>query len=846
MRKRAALAPFCLLAISLIGCSGNGTVAASISAAPGTLTFTATTVGQTTTAQTVTVTDTGGLDAKLATPTISGPNASDFVISANTCTSTLAASANCGISITFTPSANGARAATLTIAGNANTQTVALTGTGNSLANVSVSPAAFTFASAPINQTAAAQSITVTNTGGTSATLGNPALIGANFTDFAISSASTCTNTIAANATCTIAITFTPTAAGPRSATLTLGESSLGVANNYTAGLTGTGAAADLGLEGTVISGAQPIANATVQLYKVGANGNGSAATAMLANTVTTNNAGNFYLATGSPLALSFTCANASDQVYAVATGGNPGLTPDTTNNAALVMMTALGNCGALTTASTIAINELTTAAAAWALAPFMTSATNVGASATNSAGMANAMLHAQQLANSSTGFAATLPSNLTVEPGKLAALADALGSCANSDGATACAPLFSAATPTGGTAPNNTLTAVWNIVQHPGQNPAAVFALIPATPLYATTLTAPPNDWTITLAVTGGGLASPEALDSDSSGNIWVADYNGAVSAFTPQGTPLSATGFGIGSTSEIYGLTIDTSGNIWVSNQVGPTNNAGSVTELVPNGASGIATTTNYFDASINFPVALSADTNGDIFIANYAGASGVTAYTSAGAPLATHGTGLGGSVTSGPVAVAADNAHGVWIANSECVSLATCTVTHVSATGAVLSNLTCCAGINGSNGIATDSAGNAWVSDYGADAISVIATSPSGDSILTNESPLLGSGFTSNPAGVSVDAAQNVWVANYRGKSITELAGIHSDLTLATMLSPAAGFGYSAAATPTIAAPAAVIPDASGSLWVSDNGNNDLVMFFGLATPTKTPVQPTPVAP
>ena len=46
----------------------------------------------------------------------------------------------------------------------------------------------------------------------------------------------------------------------------------------------------------------------------------------------------------------------------------------------------------------------LAIAAAAWALAPFATSLTNIAASSTNMQGITNAMLTAQQLADPTTG----------------------------------------------------------------------------------------------------------------------------------------------------------------------------------------------------------------------------------------------------------------------------------------------------------------------------------------------------------------------------------------------------------------------------------------------------------
>jgi len=601
-----------------------------------------------------------------------------------------------------------------------------------------------------------------------------------------------------------------------------------------------------LALHGIVHGGQQPVANATIQLYTVGSTGNGSAATAMILGApVYTSGNGAFAISSGSgsSAVYDYTCVHPADQVYIVATGGNPGLSPSSTNNSALVMMTALGNCDSLNFNSYISINEITTAAAAWALAPFMTGYANVGASSTNATGIANAMLDAQLLANSSSGGLATLPSNLSIESGKLLAMADILATCVNSDGTTACSPLFSAATPTGGTAPTNTLTAALDIVKNPGQNPGGVFHVLPGTPVFPTTLSQAPNDWTMTLSVTGGGLSSPTGLGVDSGENVWVAGHTGVLSAFSPQGTPFSSTGFGSTFLNECYGLAIDPNGNVWVDSAQSSANGQGSLSKFLGS-ASGTPGTvvmngvsTSFYDASLDFPTGLSADTNGNIFIANYYNDS-ATAYTSAGAVLSP--TGLGYPNASFSTAVAADSNHGIWIGNSDGY-----TVTHVAANGTIISNLSCC---EGSNGIATDSAGNAWITNYYGNSFSVVSSSISSspeDTVLLDGGSAVGAGYTSQGSGVAVDAAQNVWIANYGGDSVSELAGIHSTHALGAMLSPAAGFGYSAVA-PLLSQPYALAPDASGNLWVSNYGNNKVVMFFGLATPTKSPVQPVPVAP
>lgn len=72
----------------------------------------------------------------VTTAAITGPNATDFSIVAQTCGALLAATASCDITIQFQPTAAGSRAATLAVADDApnSPQTVALTGTGGAAA----------------------------------------------------------------------------------------------------------------------------------------------------------------------------------------------------------------------------------------------------------------------------------------------------------------------------------------------------------------------------------------------------------------------------------------------------------------------------------------------------------------------------------------------------------------------------------------------------------------------------------------------------------------------------------------------------------------------------------------
>jgi hypothetical protein len=615
--------------------------------------------------------------------------------------------------------------------------------------------------------------------------------------------------------------------------------------------------------QGQVLSGNQGIAGSTIQIYAVGSSGNGSASTPMLTQTITTDSAGYFSIAG------LYTCGKSSTgaaipsttPIYMTATGGSIGTNPA---NSAISLISAIGSCASLSPTTYTYINELTTAAAVWALAPFTGSISSIGASSTNTLGIANAFLDAALLANPATGKAATLPANLTVETGKLAAFADALATCVNAAASSACTPLFTAATlGSGGVpAPTDTFSAALNIVKDPGSHVAAVFATLAAngtTQPYSTTLTKSPNDWTMSLNVSGGGLVAPTALGIDAEDNIWVANQDGPLSAFNAQGTPLSSTGFGLSSgvsqIAEVYGLAIDTSGNIWVTNTNGGSG-AGSVTKFLGAGSGTTPASTvgtlvgTYSDSSIQYPYAIAADTNGNIFIAN-SGTSSATVYSPTGSVVS---AGLGSSYSIGdsPNAIALDAAHGFWLSGDQNVAHISAPTTAVP-NGDLLANITCCAE---SYGMATDAAGSLWVADYlggssSHGAFAEIATSSTGTATLAISGS--DSGGIDHPAMVAVDAAQNVWFTNFIGNSITEIAGNASSTGATTSTNPTAispstgvygagGFGLDA----SLQKPFTLMPDRSGNLWVSNEGTMTITMLFGLASPTVTPLQPVPAAP
>jgi trimeric autotransporter adhesin len=154
---------------------------------------------------------------------------------------TLGAGASCTISVTFMPLVVGSLTGTLTVNDNArNTpQTAQLSGTGT--APVSLSPAALSFGNQVFGTTSAKQTVTLKNTQTVPLTISGVSAAG----DFAqTSNCPLAPNTLGASASCTISVTFTPTALGTRTGTLTIADNA--GTSPQTVGLSGTGTLAGL------------------------------------------------------------------------------------------------------------------------------------------------------------------------------------------------------------------------------------------------------------------------------------------------------------------------------------------------------------------------------------------------------------------------------------------------------------------------------------------------------------------------------------------------------------------------------------------------------------------------
>ncbi|MGD0796308.1 MAG: hypothetical protein ABR910_01175 [Acidobacteriaceae bacterium] len=275
------------------------------------------------------------------------------------------------------------------------------------------------------------------------------------------------------------------------------------------------------GIHGTVHGGQQPVTGSTIQLWAVGTTGYGSAGTALISATLTSSdgtgtmdsnanagNANNTLSAGNFTITGDYTCPSASTLVYLTATGGNPGLTSGT-NNSALVLMAALGQCGSLSSSTVIVVNEVTTIASVYALAQFTSTGGSVGSPSSNTTGIASAFSNVNNLVNTSTGAALSSTSGgNTVPQSELDTFADILVPCVNSTGPTssACTTLFSAATPSGGSAPTTVLAAALDIALNPSNNVTSLFNISTANTAFQPTLSSAPSSWTV--IVGGGGSA--------------------------------------------------------------------------------------------------------------------------------------------------------------------------------------------------------------------------------------------------------------------------------------------------------------------------------------------------
>jgi len=129
--------------------------------------------------------------------------------------------ASCTMHVTFTPTSAGARSGDVFIKDNApgSPQKLPLSGTGSGTGSIilTLSPPLLSFGSVMVGTSSSPQTVTVTNIGTVAASFVSPfglTIGGADPKDF--EEQPSCGTSLAPNSSCTVAVTFKPTASGAR------------------------------------------------------------------------------------------------------------------------------------------------------------------------------------------------------------------------------------------------------------------------------------------------------------------------------------------------------------------------------------------------------------------------------------------------------------------------------------------------------------------------------------------------------------------------------------------------------------------------------------------------------
>jgi hypothetical protein len=585
-----------------------------------------------------------------------------------------------------------------------------------------------------------------------------------------------------------------------------------------------TGAVHGVALHGMVHGGQQPIVGASVYLYALSAssydNPSVSLLTAGSGTTKDSNN--NYYVTSGTGGAFSisgdYTCPSTSTQVYLYSSGGNSGYG----TNSAITLMAAVGSCGNLKSTTYIVMNEVSTVATAYALAPFALSPTEVSTSSTALAATdaANAFATVTNLETLGTGVArsVTPAGNGTVPQAEINTLANILGACINSAGGSTspCPTLLQYALNPDGLIAGDTATAAMFIAQDPWQNISTLFGLQTASAPFQPMLSAAPNDFTIAVNYTNGSFEHLQGLAVDGSGNVWVT-YNGSATLgeFSPLGAASHYTENGLDFPA---GLAIDTSGNIWVADS-----GNSELSEFTS--AGGAATGSPFSGGGMDDPSVVAIDNGGNIWVMN-SGSDVVSEFDSSGGSEA----GTTGYPSTGMDAQGmASYGDGVWVSSYSGGVSSVFIVDSLGSAGAEWTG----GGLDGPEAIAFGPIANFVVNEANSTLWCENGTDTSGSG-TTCPSGFVGSGGGLDmPGGIISDGLGDFWIANQGNNTISEFNDVSSDGTPITGSTGYQGGGLDD--------PIAIAVDGSGNVWVGNYASSagSVTEFVGAAHPVVTPL-------
>jgi len=246
--------------------------------------------GTTTVPQTSILTNTGNGTLSITNAIISGSNATDFAFGgSNTCSagSAVLPGASCTVAVDFAPNEpnppqNLAAQAVISFVENDNQSTgaaaITLSGTEATAAApaVSLASTSLNFGSVNVGGSSSQPPVLLKNTGSAALSINSVGIAGTDAGDFTeITNCPLAPATLGAGASCTISATFQPTAAGSRTASVTISDNATPA--QQTIALSGTGAVASVSLApssltfGAQNEGPPPSASQSVTLKNTGA-----------------------------------------------------------------------------------------------------------------------------------------------------------------------------------------------------------------------------------------------------------------------------------------------------------------------------------------------------------------------------------------------------------------------------------------------------------------------------------------------------------------------------------------------------------------------------------------------
>ena len=535
-----------------------------------------------------------------------------------------------------------------------------------------------------------------------------------------------------------------------------------------------------------------------------------------------------------------YTCTP-GQQVYLLAYGGDSG----TGSNIHIGLMAILGNCplsGDFSSVPFVEINEVSTVAAAYAIAGYATDAFHVSTNGSPQAltGIANAFATASNLVDLGSGAAlATTPAgNGTVPQATINTLANILATCVNSADlqlffplpSAPCISLFTPATSLGsgnGFIPYETATAAINIAHYPADSVATLYAFpVPKAPFYPI-LNAQPNDFSVSLAFTPtAGLNFGGQLAIDAQGNVWVPyqvssgtnSNNGAITEFSNLGVPLSAA-WTQTNINHPVSVTIDPSGNAFVANL-----GTGALLTEYSSAGTERGTTTDAANPSYHL-LSPAFDPSGNLWVTDGSSPGSLLEYSNSGTPLQT----LTSNGISGPGALAFDAAGDLWVENQQGH-----TIGKFSNGAAAANNPFSLADTSYLESIAVDASGHLWALKQSA-AIDVLDST---GTELPGAPYNTGFGGSAMPQATyqALDGAGNDWIttstldfSSFPPVTTNNLVELSNTGALIT---PGVGIFLNVSFPPR-----GIAPDSAGNLWLTAGAQ--LLEYVGLSTPIETPI-------